>query len=718
MIKVTFIYAKNKYETKIESNKTFEDIIQDYSKILKKRKEELYFLYKGKNIFINNEKLSLKKLEKNNNIFISVYDLNLKKNTTKKKLTSQNTICPECKNLAFLNFNEDKITIENCINNHKFNLSIGDFIKSQIIDEKNIKCDFCLNSKSLYNNFYICTCGKKVCQLCTKSHCNKYHILYEYEQYYNICNNHMKVFVSYCSTCRINLCEKCEENHSKHKIIIYKSEIPNDTNLEGIKNEFKINIKKIIEYKKQINKLNNIFNNFIINLTNEMDQYIKLYFKILHSSDNLKNYENLKNILNFKTPNLIRDISYFLLLNDNFYNKFNYLLQKLENSRKEITMIYKVKKDDSKIKIFGKDFVTNNKDKCFLLFDYIIYDLSEYFDIDSDKKIANIKIKLFEEKTINNLNSMFSDCESLSSLYDISKWNLNNIIDMNKLFSGCTSLSSLPDISRWNTEKVTNISNMFSNCKLLHGLPDISKWDTKNVTDMSGIFSNCKLLSGLPDISKWNTINVKNMNNMFSGCFALYSIPDISNWNTINVTDISNMFYYCNSLTFLPDISKWNTNNVINMSHLFHYCNSLPSIPDISKWNTSNVIYMNHMFYGCKSLSNLPQISIWNTSKVLYMNYMFYDCYSLKELPDISNWITKNVLDMSYMFSYCNKLLSLPDISKWNVNNVKDMSYMFYECYTLSTLPNISKWNINNSAKFIKMFNKCSSSLKIPSKFK
>ena len=50
---------------------------------------------------------------------------------------------------------------------------------------------------------------------------------------------------------------------------------------------------------------------------------------------------------------------------------------------------------------------------------------------------------------------------------------------------------------------------MFSECSSLISLPDISKWNTNNVTDMNGMFSRCSSLKSLPDISKWNTNNVK-----------------------------------------------------------------------------------------------------------------------------------------------------------------------------------------------------------------
>ena len=63
---------------------------------------------------------------------------------------------------------------------------------------------------------------------------------------------------------------------------------------------------------------------------------------------------------------------------------------------------------------------------------------------------------------------------------------------MNSMFSGCESLSSLPDITKWDTKNVTNMSHMLSYCTSLKSLPDISKWDIKNVTQMNSMFYNCK----------------------------------------------------------------------------------------------------------------------------------------------------------------------------------------------------------------------------------
>ena len=56
-----------------------------------------------------------------------------------------------------------------------------------------------------------------------------------------------------------------------------------------------------------------------------------------------------------------------------------------------------------------------------------------------------------ENNNVTNMFGLFSECSSLSSLPDISKWKINNGIKMSYMFFGCSSLSSLPDISKWNT---------------------------------------------------------------------------------------------------------------------------------------------------------------------------------------------------------------------------------------------------------------------------
>ena len=288
------------------------------------------------------------------------------------------------------------------------------------------------------------------------------------------------------------------------------------------------------------------------------------------------------------------------------YFKETNLNNEKDNNIDEITIIYEIKKENKNItndlieklnksgetvsekKIFGENFVKNNKNKCKMIINGKEKELCSYLD---NENINNEKL-------------------------EIKLKGINKIIDSSYMFCGCISLISLPDILNWKVNNINNMMCMFVLCQKLTYLPDISKWNTNNVTNMNGMFAIFLSLTSLPDISKWNTNNVTNMGCMFYQCSSLTSLPDISNWNTNNVTNMNGMFDECSSLTSLPDISTWNTNIVTDMGCMFYKCSSLISLPDISKWNTNNVTNMNGMFAQCSSLTSLPGVSNWNTNKV------------------------------------------------------------------------------------------------------
>ena len=345
----------------------------------------------------------------------------------------------------------------------------------------------------------------------------------------------------------------------------------------------------------------------------------------------------------------------------------------------EITIQYKIDKNEKEIRIFGFYFVKRYKNICKIISDEKEQELQEYFNIENINKEI-LEIKLIGILQITNMEGIFSHCESLISLPDISRWDTSSITNMSDIFLHCESLISLPDISKWDTSSVTNISNMFACCKSLKTLPDILLWNTSSVTDMHGIFCYCESLITLPDISKWNTSSVTNMSEMFENCESLKNLPDISKWDTSKVTNMMQMFHKCKSIKFLPDISKWNTSLVNNMSYMFSNCKSLKYLPDISKWNISSVTDINSMFSHCISLKSLPDISKWNISSVNIMFEVFSNCNMLNSLPDISKWNMSSVININGMFSYCESLTTLPDISKWNISSDIKKKYIVEGC--------------------------------------
>ena len=104
---------------------------------------------------------------------------------------------------------------------------------------------------------------------------------------------------------------------------------------------------------------------------------------------------------------------------------------------------------------------------------------------------------------------------------------------MEYLFNGCESLSSLPDISKWNINNVANMEYMFSGCKSLSSLPDISKWNISIVIYMRGLFNESESLSYLPDISRWNTNNVINKDIIIYLCINLFPFTYLYKFNRL-----------------------------------------------------------------------------------------------------------------------------------------------------------------------------------------
>ena len=101
-----------------------------------------------------------------------------------------------------------------------------------------------------------------------------------------------------------------------------------------------------------------------------------------------------------------------------------------------IDINYKYKRN---MYIFGSEFVKNNKNKCKMIIDDNEYEIAEqYTNYKYTFKILNIKLKGIDNVT--NMSWMFSECSSLSSLPDISKWNTKNATNMNDMFSECPNI--------------------------------------------------------------------------------------------------------------------------------------------------------------------------------------------------------------------------------------------------------------------------------------
>ena len=120
MSKIKFIFFGNIFEmNNIKGNFLIWDLLLNYCRIIKEDIINLYFIYKGKYLKLEN-KLIIKEL-KNKNIILFVLKKKNDININNKKL--HYVICPKCKylsNLVLLNFDHNKIILDKCINFYEF----------------------------------------------------------------------------------------------------------------------------------------------------------------------------------------------------------------------------------------------------------------------------------------------------------------------------------------------------------------------------------------------------------------------------------------------------------------------------------------------------------------------------------------------------------------------------------------------------------------------
>jgi surface protein len=358
---------------------------------------------------------------------------------------------------------------------------------------------------------------------------------------------------SYCFDCKKNICEICKINeHNGHKI----------KDLEAIKKEDDIEeLKKEIERIRGEEKIE--MNSHILKYTK--DEIIKQNRQIPENM--IFDYKDFEKVEDLTNPNKDEELSpeynYLIDIILNHINKCEpnyshfsnikniYIFLKIRKKNK-LFIEYKNTNKKGKnriIRIFGENFVKNNKNNCDMVFNQKIEDIKDIINIDQDD--PTLRVILVENNNVTNMSELFSSCLNLVKIYKESEWKTSNVTNMSKMFKNCKSLKSFPEIKGWDISNVLNLDEMFNGCYSLKGLEKLSNWNTKNVTDMKSLFENCRALEAIEGISNWLISNVIDINGMFCNCINLKYLPDISHWNTQNIMFIQKILLSMHHVTWL-----------------------------------------------------------------------------------------------------------------------------------------------------------------------
>ena len=99
-----------------------------------------------------------------------------------------------------------------------------------------------------------------------------------------------------------------------------------------------------------------------------------------------------------------------------------------------------------KLRIFGSEFIKNNKNKCKIIFNKREYKLKEYFE--DVNHYYNHKKRIIIEligKNIIDTSYMFSECKTLYKFYDLSE--IKNLEGINRLKEEISQISILSNIN-------------------------------------------------------------------------------------------------------------------------------------------------------------------------------------------------------------------------------------------------------------------------------
>lgn len=228
------------------------------------------------------------------------------------------------------------------------------------------------------------------------------------------------------------------------------------------------------------------------------------------------------------------------------------------------------------------------------------------FNNSGDKlKIRNIEswgpLELISDK-------WFYGCSSLTvTATDIPTINTTN---MTAAFRLCQQLTTIPNISQWNVSAVTVLDSTFRQCTNFND--DLSGWDTSSVTDLSWTFMDSGFNTSL---NGWDVSNVVWLYQTFY--LSVFNAP-LDEWelNTLSAVDCTTMFA---NTPFNQDISGWNTSAIIVMFEMFGSNTAFNQ--DISGWDVSSVEDMGFMFNGCTSFDQ--NLGGWDITSMTDASDMF-----------------------------------------------------------------------------------------------
>lgn len=328
---------------------------------------------------------------------------------------------------------------------------------------------------------------------------------------------------------------------------------------------------------------------------------------------------------------------------------------------------------------------------------------------------------------VENMESMFEECEKLTTIVGLNQFDTKKVYNMEKFFKNCSALVEV-DLSSFDTSSISSCWYMtgffqwntalkkitFGDKFSFHGadadvcLEENTKWYKEGEEDILVSYNKFAELEATGDIvlsGTWICSDKKywgdcawtveeNVLKIGAGCGE-----DNQGWDSpwkdyadvieyiefadgvVFPEDCSYLFFRLNQLKEI-DFSNTDMSQVKDCLYLLGYCESLKKVSFNAKVPAQPETLTQLVAYS----EELEQVIIGNldTSKADVFGNMFDSCYKLKNV-DFENISIASATSLYAMFENC-KSLNKIDLSTWSSDNIMDISWMFAGCTGLTTI--------------------------------
>ncbi len=299
---------------------------------------------------------------------------------------------------------------------------------------------------------------------------------------------------------------------------------------------------------------------------------------------------------------------------------------------------------------------------------------------------------------VTNMSSLFGERRSLTTLEALRNWRPVKVTSLNFAF-GVTNITTLEPLSEWRTPELQNMDSMFMDCEKLENVNGLAGWNVSKVTNMTRLFARDEKITSLAALSEWQTGELTTLSQAFWNT-GVTSAAGLEDWDVRKVTSMSGMFQGANRLTTVRQLSQWDTESLTNIASMLdanYRTPSLLSLQGLENWKVGKVRYMQSFLNGQSKITSLSELSLWRPVAVENMNYAFSDNAAVTSLDGLQNWRTPVVQSMESTFGSMKAIMNVNQLADWTVGTSKTFAKLFVNDYALTNISGLSNWDTHST---------------------